>query len=129
MYLRKHSKLFKEKCILRYICGLSICLLTCFEKCMKYLNQNAYIQTAIHSTSFLFATKDAFYLIARNILTIGAVTSISNLALIIIKLFVCSITVTCAYFFMDQSYRNEVIVINSFIVFILFVMYVLFIGS
>mmetsp|Transcript_21923 Transcript_21923/g.28404 ORF Transcript_21923/g.28404 Transcript_21923/m.28404 type:complete len:512 (+) Transcript_21923:173-1708(+) len=43
------------------------CCLWCFEKCMKFLNKNAYIQTAIFSYSFCKAAKEAFFLLLRNI--------------------------------------------------------------
>jgi hypothetical protein len=38
----------------------------CVEKCIKFLNKNAYIQIAILGKKFCFAAKDAFWLIFRN---------------------------------------------------------------
>ena len=102
MYLQKHNKTIKKNIIAKFILSIVICFLTCFEKCMKYLNQNAYIQTAIHGTSFIIAAKDAFFLIARNIFTIGAVISITNFGLVIIKLFVCISSTAASYFYIDS---------------------------
>mmetsp|Transcript_11575 Transcript_11575/g.19636 ORF Transcript_11575/g.19636 Transcript_11575/m.19636 type:complete len:250 (+) Transcript_11575:1-750(+) len=57
------------------------CCLECMEKCAKFLNKNAYIQTAIFSYPFCTAARKAFFLILRNILLIGAVAIVSEFVL------------------------------------------------
>ena len=52
------------KCIL---CCFQCCFL-CLEKCMKFMNKNAYIQTAIFGSSFCTSAKDSFFLILRCVL-------------------------------------------------------------
>ena len=52
------------KCIL---CCFQCCFL-CLEKCMKFMNKNAYIQTAIFGSSFCTSAKEAFFLILRCVL-------------------------------------------------------------
>jgi len=42
------------------------CYMMCFERFIKFLNKNAYIQIALTGKSFCFAAKDAFWLIVRN---------------------------------------------------------------
>lgn len=49
------------KCIL---CCFQCCFF-CLEKCMRFLNKNAYIQTAIFGSSFCTSAKEAFFLILR----------------------------------------------------------------
>jgi hypothetical protein len=49
------------KCVL---CCFQCCFF-CLEKCMKFLNKNAYIQTAIFGSSFCTSAKEAFFLILR----------------------------------------------------------------
>ncbi|CAE8704708.1 unnamed protein product, partial [Polarella glacialis] len=49
------------------------CLTWCFEKCVKFLNKNAYIQIALMGTSFCTSAKKAFFLILRNALRFGTV--------------------------------------------------------
>jgi len=107
MYIQKHSKTLGANPVLKYVLYATICLLRCLESCMKFIAKNAYIQTAIHSTSFIFAAKDAFFLIARNIFQIGAVAVISGIALIILKVFVCVTVTTFAYFYMNAQYANS----------------------
>lgn len=52
---------------------------------MKFLNKNAYIQTAIFGYSFCTAAKKAFFLIARNIMRVMAVGVVSEVVLILGK--------------------------------------------
>lgn len=52
---------------------------------MKFLNKNAYIQTAIFGYSFCAAAKKAFFLIARNIMRVAAVGVVSEIVLILGK--------------------------------------------
>lgn len=62
------------------------CYLWCIEKCMKFINKNAYIQIAIFGCSFCTAAKKAFFLILRNIARIAAVAMVSSFVLLIGKL-------------------------------------------
>jgi len=64
----------------------------CMEKCMKFLNKNAYIQTAIFGSNFCSSAKKAFFLILRNIARIGAVTLVSEFVIIIGKVFIMAMT-------------------------------------
>merc|ERR1711957_5748 len=60
-------------------CVLKIlrCLVTCFEKCVKFLNKNAYIQIAIKGKNFCRSAKNAFQLIWRNAARFFVVCSLS----------------------------------------------------
>ncbi len=102
IYVQKHmSDTMRAHWVVKYVfCCINCCLL-CLEKCMKYIAKNAYIQTAIHGSSFLVACKDAFFLIARNIFTVGAVAAVSDLVLFIAKVFVCGTTTATGYFFLN----------------------------
>lgn len=55
------------------------CFILCFERFIKFLNKNAYIQIALHSVSFCAGARDAFFLIFRNaarFLTLGSLGAI-----------------------------------------------------
>jgi len=54
---------------------------------LKFVAKQAYIQTAIHGTNFCTGAKDAFFTIARNIFSVGAVSVVSGIALVIGKVF------------------------------------------
>ena len=83
------------------------CLLWCVEKCLKFVNKNAYIQTAIHGYSFCRASREAFFLILKNILRISAVSIVSDLVLFIGKMFIVLASTIGAYFYMQYYYGDD----------------------
>lgn len=64
------------------------CMLCCVERCMKFINKNAYIQTAVFGYSFCKAAREAFFLILRNAARMFAMGVVSELAIIFCKMFV-----------------------------------------
>eukprot|EP00339_Tiarina_fusa_P022379 CAMPEP_0116997142 /NCGR_PEP_ID=MMETSP0472-20121206/690_1 /TAXON_ID=693140 ORGANISM="Tiarina fusus, Strain LIS" /NCGR_SAMPLE_ID=MMETSP0472 /ASSEMBLY_ACC=CAM_ASM_000603 /LENGTH=659 /DNA_ID=CAMNT_0004695951 /DNA_START=143 /DNA_END=2118 /DNA_ORIENTATION=+ len=74
------------------------CCMCCLEKCMKFVNKNAYIQCAIFGTPFCESARKAFFLILRNAARIGAVSYVSAMVLVIGKLFISTLTTAVAYF-------------------------------
>ncbi|KAG5189666.1 plasma-membrane choline transporter-domain-containing protein [Tribonema minus] len=81
-YLQKKAKDSHNKLLSALLCCIQCCM-WCLEKCMKFLNKNAYIQTAIFGYSFCKAARKAFFLIARNILRVAAVGMVSELVAIL----------------------------------------------
>lgn len=69
------------KCIKCCIRGI----LKCLDCCVKYINKNAYIQIALHNSSFCQAAKEAFFLNLRNGGRFSAVALISSILTIIGK--------------------------------------------
>jgi hypothetical protein len=65
------------------------------EKCMKFINKNAYIQCAIFGTPFCHSARKAFYLILRNAAWIGAVSYVSAAVLVVGKLFISCFCCCC----------------------------------
>merc|ERR1719355_388518 len=62
-------------CVLRIV----QCCLWCLEKCIKFLNKNAYIQIALMGTAFCTSAKNAFFLILRNAARFMVITMLSHL--------------------------------------------------
>lgn len=83
------------------------CCLWCIEKCLKFINKNAYIQTAIFGYSFCKAAREAFCLIVRNALRISAVSLVGTLVLFIGKVFIVAGAGTGAYFYLDYYYSDQ----------------------
>ena len=70
---------------------LSRCLKCCFwclEKCLKFLNRNAYILIAVYGNSFCPAAKDAFMLLMRNIVRVWVLDKVSDFLLFLGKLLI-----------------------------------------
>jgi len=83
-YLQKKAKKTENQ-ILLYLLSCLQCCMWCLEKFMKFVNKNAYIQTAIHGYSFCKACRTAFFLIARNILRVACVSIVGDFVLFLGK--------------------------------------------
>jgi hypothetical protein len=108
LYVEKHFKAVQTyNCLFRLAFCCVDCCLFCLEKCLKFITKNAYIQTAIHGSSFCTACKDAFFTIARNIFTVGAVSVVSGLALFIGKVWVMVLAGICGYYFLQGQLNDQ----------------------
>jgi len=83
------------------------CCLCCLERCVKFINKNAYIQCAIFGTPFCKSARKAFYLISRNIARIGAVSYVTAAVLIVGKLFISAFTTFVAYYALTEHFELE----------------------
>merc|ERR1711871_421625 len=86
----------ENKIAVAILCVLQCCL-WCMEKCIKFLNKNAYIQTAIHGYDFCKSARTAFFLILRNCLRVVAVNIVADFVLMLSKVMIPGITTTLCY--------------------------------
>jgi hypothetical protein len=84
--VRKSDNIMSK--IAGYVLSCLKCCMWCLEKCMKFINKNGYIQTAIHGYSFCKACRAAFFLLLRNILRVIGVSLVGDFVLLIGKLLV-----------------------------------------
>jgi len=93
-YMQQQAKKMqgKEGKIIKFVLGCLQCYMACFERFVKFLNKNAYIQIALTGKNFCMAAKDAFFLILRNPLRFGVVNGIGAIFIFFGKVFVASIT-------------------------------------
>jgi choline transporter-like protein 2/4/5 len=105
LYMEQQAKAAKNK-VAEYVLSCLQCCMWCVEKCLKFINRNAYIQTALLGKPFFPAAKAAFFLILRNILRIAAVSTVSGLILLVGKVFVMALAGGLSYYFL-QSYYSE----------------------
>ncbi|KAM3864880.1 choline transporter-like protein 1 [Diretmus argenteus] len=88
-----HSQLKgKENACARCMLKACVCCLWCLEKCLAYLNQNAYTATAINSTSFCTSARDAFVILVENALRVAAINTVGDFVLFLGKVLVVSCT-------------------------------------
>ncbi|CAH1787745.1 unnamed protein product [Owenia fusiformis] len=71
--------------VAKFILKCLKCLLWCFEKFLKYLNRNAYIEIAIYGYSFCKSAKKAFLLLVANVLRVAAINSVGFFVLFLAK--------------------------------------------
>mmetsp|Transcript_125987 Transcript_125987/g.327174 ORF Transcript_125987/g.327174 Transcript_125987/m.327174 type:complete len:926 (+) Transcript_125987:139-2916(+) len=88
-YMEKQAQAQKNR-IMVLVLKILQCCMWCFEKCMKFLNKNAYIQIALLGTNFCTSAKNAFFLILRNaarfsvMLILGSIISFIGSSVIIV---------------------------------------------
>lgn len=115
-YIQKKAAASANR-VLVVVMSVCQCCMWCLEKCMKFLNKNAYIQTAIYGYSFCWAAKQAFFLILRNIMRVFAVSMVGDFVLLLGKLFISVFTTFIAYLALSADSDN----VNGFILPIIFV--------
>jgi len=105
-YLQKKADEMDSSLAKAILCCLQ-CVVLCFEKIFKFINKNAYIQTAIFGTSFCTSAKEAYCLIMRNAARIIAITYVSGGVVFVGKMFITTLTTGAAYFVLDHELRDE----------------------
>ncbi|XP_055368390.1 choline transporter-like protein 1 isoform X2 [Betta splendens] len=91
MYIHNQLK-GKENACARCMLKTCICCLWCLEKCLNYLNQNAYAATAINSTSFCTSARDAFVILVENALRVATINAIGDFVLFLGKILIVTST-------------------------------------
>ncbi|XP_074643007.1 choline transporter-like protein 1 isoform X2 [Tubulanus polymorphus] len=91
MYFEKKMKATENECT-KFCLKCCICCLWCLEKCLKYLNRNAYIVIAIEGSNFCSSAKKAFITLLSNVLRVAAINSVGDFMLLLGKLGVMAAT-------------------------------------
>lgn len=99
--LQHEAKKTENKVAECIACSCSCCFY-CLDKCVRFLNKHAYIQTAIFGTSFCTSSKEAFFLVLRNALKLGTLHYVSAIVVGIGKLFITVVTTLSCYALMDH---------------------------
>lgn len=96
-YFEKQAKAQHNQ-VMQYILKCAQCILWCIEKCIKFLNKNAYIQVAILGTSFCTSAKNAFQLITRNFARFGVLATLGSVIYLLGFVFIMVFTSVLGYF-------------------------------
>lgn len=96
-----HKLKGSENQVAKFILKCLKCFFWCLEKCMKFLNKNAYILIAVYGKNFCTSAKNAFFLIMRNIVRVAVVDKVTDFLLLISKLVVVAAVTSAAFFFFD----------------------------
>jgi len=91
---------------LRVLLCACMCCIQCFEKCIKFLNRQVFVQTAIFGTSFCASSGNAFSLVARNAGRVASLSAISGIFLTLGTLMVTAVTAVAAYLFTEAFYSG-----------------------
>ena len=100
-YIKKRAKLAKSKAMKQMLRAMDCCL-ACFDRFLKFINRNAYIEIAIYGESFCAAAKRAVNLLFRNALRVAAVNTVGDSLLFLGKVFIAiatGLSVGCIIYF------------------------------
>lgn len=86
--MRKHQE---YRCV-SWCLKCCTCCLWCMEKCIRYLNHNAYTVIAIQGVSFCPAAREAFDILVSNALQVATINSVGDFILFLGKCSVAAIT-------------------------------------
>ncbi|XP_053540259.1 choline transporter-like protein 2 isoform X1 [Ictalurus punctatus] len=75
------------------------CCFWCLEKCIRFINRNAYIMVAIYGKNFCTSAKDAFFLLMRNIIRVAVLDKVTDFLLFLGKLLIVGIVGIGSFFF------------------------------
>ncbi|XP_065809797.1 choline transporter-like protein 2 isoform X2 [Labrus bergylta] len=103
-YLDQKLKGAQNKCA-QFILKCMKCCFWCLEKCIKFLNRNAYIMIAIYGKSFCPSARDAFFLLMRNIIRVAVLDKVTDFLLFLGKLLIIGIVGIFSFFFFSGRIR------------------------
>jgi hypothetical protein len=116
MYFERQAAAAKNRVVVLALRVVQCCLY-CFEKCLKFLNKNAYIQVALVGTNFCTSAKAAFFLIFRNLARFGAVAMLGSVIYVIGIIFITAGTSVGGYFLL-KALHPEVTPILPMVVYV-----------
>uniref|UniRef100_A0A1Q3G3L9 Choline transporter-like protein n=1 Tax=Culex tarsalis TaxID=7177 RepID=A0A1Q3G3L9_CULTA len=93
--------------VVKAVLCLCKCCFWCLESFLKFLNTNAYIMCAIHGKNFCSSAKDAFSLLARNILRVIAVDKVTGFLFFLSKLMLACGMAAVTYTFFDSGATKQ----------------------
>ena len=105
-----------QKKIARVVFFCFQCCIWCLEKCMKFINKEAYIQTAIFGHPFCTAARKGFFLVLRNLRRVAALETIGGAIFFITKLMIAATCALVCYIWLGQAFETHSIVYPTLLV-------------
>lgn len=97
--------------MLEYVLSAAQCIVGCFERIVKFINKNAYIQCAISSNNFCTCCKDAFFIILQNAFLFAIANTIGEVFIYVGKFFIATLTTVAAWALIDRYHKDEIMLI------------------
>lgn len=85
-----------------FVCCCNVCL-ACFDKFIRYLNQQAYVYMAISGDSYCSSALSAFLLMTKYSITFGMVATLADVFIFVIKWAIAFGTVAIAFPLMSTT--------------------------
>ncbi|TNN33856.1 Choline transporter-like protein 2 [Liparis tanakae] len=103
--LGQAPKIYAQNKCAKFMLSCMKCCFWCLEKCIKFLNRNAYIMIAIYGKSFCPSARDAFFLLMRNIVRVAVLDKVTDFLLFLGKLLIVGIVGIFSFFFFSGKIR------------------------
>ncbi|XP_034438666.1 choline transporter-like protein 5-B isoform X2 [Hippoglossus hippoglossus] len=101
-YLDHKLKGSQNACARYLLCCLKCCF-WCLEHFIKFINRNAYIMMAIYGKNFCTSSKDAFFLLMRNVIRVAVLDKVTDFLLFLGKLLITGGVGVLAFFFFTHK--------------------------
>jgi len=79
------------------------CAMYCLEKCVEFINKNAYIQIGLFGEGFCHSAYVGFLLMMRNCILAATLNGIADILSFVGKIFICVTTTVATYFLLQQK--------------------------
>ncbi|XP_022065800.1 choline transporter-like protein 5-B isoform X4 [Acanthochromis polyacanthus] len=115
-YLDQKLKGSQNACSRFLLCCLKCCF-WCLERFIKFINRNAYIMIAIYGKNFCTSSKDAFFLLMRNVVRVAVLDKVTDFLLFLGKLLISGSVGVLAFFFFSRKipvFQEEVPSLNYY---------------
>lgn len=89
--------------IMEYVINCLRCAVDCFERFIRFLNKNAYIQIALTSENFCTSARAGFFLFLRNMGRFGFTAGIGEIFTLMGKLAITAISTAAGYFYLTRK--------------------------
>ncbi|XP_042337660.1 choline transporter-like protein 5-B isoform X4 [Plectropomus leopardus] len=107
-YLDHKLKGSQNACARFVFCCLKCCF-WCLEHFIKFINRNAYIMIAITGKSFCISSKDAFFLLMRNVIRVAVLDKVTDFLFFLGKVLISGTVGVLAFF----SFTRKIPVIQE----------------
>lgn len=90
----------------KYAIKCCMCCMWCLEKCLKYINRNAYIEVTLHGYAFCNGAIAAFKCLMHNFLQVAATNFVGKLVFLTMKVLIVGLVEMIAYYWLIAEHEK-----------------------
>lgn len=105
MYIKEKTDDSASK-LAKFVITCCMCCFWCLEKCLQYINRNAYVEVMLYGYSFCNAAWAAFRVIVNNILQVAALNVVGSLVFFTLKLVVTAVVTIIAFHWLKDEHEE-----------------------
>uniref|UniRef100_A0A8D3CIB0 Choline transporter-like protein n=1 Tax=Scophthalmus maximus TaxID=52904 RepID=A0A8D3CIB0_SCOMX len=115
-YLDHKLKGSHNACARCLLCCLKCCF-WCLEHFIKFINRNAYIMMAIYGKNFCTSSKDAFFLLMRNVIRVAVLDKVTDFLLFLGKLLITGgVGEFLVTYFLFSHIKTNTVIFGSYMI-------------